>query len=69
MRNKLVAYRGKYSQAEMANKYNVSQQAWSKWETGTATPSPAIMLLLEKDSGIKMEELFFDVFQQQNVVI
>ena len=68
MRLALIKYRGKNSQQKMAEKYNVSQQAWSKWEKGTATPSPSIMLLLEKDSGIKMEQLFFDVFQQPIVV-
>ncbi|MGM9571246.1 MAG: helix-turn-helix transcriptional regulator [bacterium] len=62
MRDKLIHFRGKRSQLEMAALYNVSQQAWSKWENGTACPSPATMLLLEKDSGIPMEELFFDSF-------
>lgn len=68
MRDKLMKYRGDRSQAEMAKKYHVSQQLWSKWERGIGTPSPHIMLLLERDSGIKMEDLFFDSFQQQNVV-
>jgi transcriptional regulator with XRE-family HTH domain len=46
----------------MAAIYNVSQQAWSKWENGISTPPPAIMLRLEKDTGVKMEDLFFDIF-------
>lgn len=48
--------------------YGVSQQAWSKYENGTAVPSPSIMLRIERDSGIKMEDIFFDKFKQPNVV-
>jgi DNA-binding XRE family transcriptional regulator len=68
MRNKLKEFRGKYSQKEMAEKYNVSQQAWSKWEKGVTCPSPAIMLMLSKDSGFSIEELFFNISSQQYVV-
>ena len=68
MRDKLIKYRGERSQEEMAKMYGVSQQAWSKYENGTAVPSPSIMLRIERDSGIKMEDIFFDKFKQPNVV-
>ena len=68
MRDKLIKYRGKRSQEEMAKMYGVSQQAWSKYENGTAVPSPSIMLRMERESGIKMEDIFFDKFKQPNVV-
>ena len=68
MRDKLIKYRGKRSQEEMAKMYGVSQQAWSKYENGTAVPSPSIMLRIERDSGIKMEDIFFDKFKQPTVV-
>lgn len=68
MRDKLIKYRGKRSQEEMAKMYGASQQAWSKYENGTAVPSPSIMLRIERDSGIKMEDIFFDKFKQPNVV-
>lgn len=68
MRDKLIKYRGKRSQEEMAKMYGVSQQAWSKYENGSAVPSPSIMLRIERDSGIKMEDIFFDKFKQPNVV-
>ena len=68
MRDKLIKYRGKRSQEEIAKMYGVSQQAWSKYENGTAVPSPSIMLRIERDSGIKMEDIFFDKFKQPNVV-
>ena len=68
MRELLIKYRGKRSQKQMAKKYGVSQQAWSKYENGTATPTPNVMLRIEKDSKMKMEKIFFDVFQQPIVV-
>lgn len=57
----LVTFRGIKSQGEMAKQYGVSQQAWSKYERGLMLPSFKLMLQLEKDSGIPMEALFFEV--------
>lgn len=68
MKNLLNKYRGGRSQAEMAKKYGVSQQAWSKWETGENTPPPSVMLKMEQDFGLPMEQIFFTTFKQQNVV-
>lgn len=62
MRDKLIEFRGGRSQEEMAKIYGVSQQLWSKWELSKGCPSPVMMVKLEKDSGIPLEELFFDVF-------
>jgi len=67
-REKLIAYRGKRSQAEMAEKYGVTQQAWSAWEKGTYSPSVFIMKRIENDSGFSMEEIFFDIFNKQNLL-
>lgn len=61
-REKLIEYRGDKSQAEMAKKYNVTQQTWSLWERGENTPSVVIMRQLERDIGAPMETIFFDVF-------
>lgn len=55
-------YRGERSQAEMARLYGVTQQAWSFWEIGTATPQIQIMKQLEDDIGRPMEEIFADAF-------
>lgn len=66
MREKLVKFRANRSQREMAEKYGVTQQAWDNWEKGTRTPSVVIMAELEKDSGVKMENLFPDIFQKGN---
>ena len=61
-REKLIEYRGKRSQADIAITYGVTQQAWNCWELGTKTLRPYLMKKLEVDSGIPMEELFADVF-------
>ena len=62
MREKLIEYRGNRTQTEMAEKFGVCQQAWQKWENGTVTPRPRIMKLISIDSGLPMEVLFDDVF-------
>jgi transcriptional regulator with XRE-family HTH domain len=66
-REKLIEYRGKRTQAYMAGKYGVSQQAWCKWENGESKPGVVIMKQMEIDSGIPMETLFFDVFNKHNL--
>lgn len=68
MRQKLVEFRGQRSQQEMAKLYGVTQQAWSGWETGTITPSVIFMKRLEIDSGVPMEDIFFDVFDKKNLL-
>ena len=67
-REKLIAFRGNRSQSDMAAVYGVSQQAWSMWEMGALKPNVVTMKRLEIDSGIPMEELFFDVFNKKNLL-
>lgn len=67
-RTPLVKYRGERTQSEMARIYGVSQQAWSKWERGIDTPKPHIMKQIAIDSGIQMEVLFFDVFNNSKLL-
>lgn len=68
MRELLIKYRGKRSQATMALKYGVSQQAWSNWERGVDTPKLHTMAEIEKDSGFSMKEIFFDSFNKQQLL-
>ncbi len=68
MKNLLSRCRGQRTQTEMAKKYGVTQQAWSKWESGENTPPPSVMLEMEKDFGVPMEDIFFTTFKQQNIV-
>ena len=63
-RPKLIEYRGNKSQAEMGKLYGVTQQAWSSWENGDTSPNVVIMRKIEKDSGIAMEVIFFDIFNK-----
>lgn len=64
-RTELIKFRGDKSQADMAKRYNVSQQAWSSWENGEKRPDVTIMKQIEVDSGIPMEVIFFDVFNNE----
>ncbi len=66
-RDLLIKYRGTKNQSEMAKKYNVTQQAWSGWEQGQFTPAVPIMKMIEADSGIPMEKIFFDVFNKNKL--
>ena len=59
MRKVLIAYRGKKSQKEMARRYGVSQQTWSFWESGKATPRLAMMKRIADDIKKPIEKVFF----------
>ena len=61
-RVKLIEYRGARTQADMAKMYGVSQQAWAKWENGQGKPNVVLMKKIEMDTGIPMEEIFADIF-------
>lgn len=69
MRDMLVAFRGARTQSEMAKLYGVTQQAWCTWENGSCCPNVITMKKLEVDSGIPMEQLFFDLFNNDNLLI
>ena len=67
MRDKPIEYRGNRTQAYMAKKYGVTQQAWNRWEKGDCKPNVVIMRQIEIDSGTPMEVLFFDVFDNKTL--
>lgn len=67
MRTRLIRFRGERSQEEMGRQYGVSQQAWSYWERGVKNPSPMIMKRIEDDSGVPMEVLFPDIFNNSKL--
>ncbi len=64
--NLLKLIRGRRSQQEMADKYTVSQQTWSSWESGRTLPAHDILLRMEVDSGVPMEVIFFESFNYGN---
>ena len=68
MREKLIQFRGERNQEEIARQYGVTQQAWSQWEIGTQSPGVVIMKRLETDSGITMEEMFADIFNNEDLL-
>lgn len=67
MREQLIGFRGSRSQQEMASKYCVTQQAWSKWERGIGVPRVSVMIQIERDSGIPLEVLFFNESNNQRL--
>ena len=60
-REKLIRYRGKRSQAEIAKKAGVSQQTWNTWESGQAAPRIATIPTVAKRLGIT-PTYFFKLF-------
>lgn len=67
-RQKLIDFRGENSQAAMGERYGVTQQAWANWENGVGLPTVDKMKRLEDDSGIPMEVLFFDAFNNNDLL-
>ena len=57
-REKLIEYRGKNSQAYMAKRHGVTQQAWCKWEQGESNPGVIIMKKIEADSSKTKKAIF-----------
>lgn len=53
------------TQAELAEKLNVSRQAISKWEMGTATPDTENLLLLSKVFSVSIDYLINDTLEQK----
>lgn len=62
MANLLKELRAEKSQAEMAKLFNISQQAWSSWESGRTVPKPGVMQMMEDIFGKRKEEIFFKEF-------
>nr|DAE77950.1 MAG TPA: Helix-turn-helix XRE-family like protein [Caudoviricetes sp.] len=62
LRKALINYRGKRSQETMAELFGVSQQTWSAWEVGRATPPAKTMQKIAKMSKKSVRTLFPDIF-------
>lgn len=56
------------TQAELAEKLNISRQAISKWEMGTAVPDVANMLSLSKTFNISIDYLANEEIENENDV-
>lgn len=53
----------------MADKYNVTYQAVSKWENGKNMPDISLIKQISKDFNISLEELFDTQNKQKNINI
>lgn len=58
----------KYSQEKLAELLDVSRQAVSKWETGTANPDTNNLIKLSKIYGIAIENLIGEQPNKENVL-
>ena len=67
-RDKLFQLRKKsgLTQAELAEKVNVSRQAISKWEMGTAVPDVQNMLALSRLFNVTVDYLVNDEMQSES---
>ena len=54
------------SQEDLAEKLNVSRQAISRWESGTAMPDASNILQLSKLFGVTTDYLLNDDYQSDN---
>ena len=66
-KNLLKDLRDKNTQAEMAEKFGVSQQGWQSWEIGRTVPDNATMLQMENYFNVPMEVIFFDSFNYKKM--
>lgn len=67
---KKIRIEGKYSQKEFADKYGVTPQAVSKWETGKNIPDIAILKEICNDNNLKIDEfLSAKSMKRKNVMI
>ena len=56
------------TQAQLAEKLNITDRAVSKWETGKCMPDSSIMLELCNILGVTVNELAFDNLLYQSAV-
>lgn len=64
MATKLKVLRAEHdlTQAELASVLGTTQKVVSSWETGNATPRPAMMQRIEDYFNVPKEEIFFTAF-------
>ena len=64
MATKLKVLRAEHdlTQAELASVLGTTQKVVSSWETGNATPRPAMMQRIEDYFDVHKEEIFFTAF-------
>lgn len=55
------------SQNDLAEKLNVSRQAISRWEQGTAVPSSDNLIYLSRLYGITLDELVYGIEQKEKI--
>ena len=55
------------TQKELADKYNVTYQAVSKWENGKNLPDKSLIKQMSKDFNISIDDLFEGEYSKKNI--
>lgn len=62
---KEIRKKNNLTQKQLADKYNVTYQAVSKWENGKNMPDTSLIKQMSKDFGISLEEMFDGEFKNK----
>ncbi len=63
---KEIRKKNNLTQKELADKYNVTYQAVSKWETGKNMPDTALIKQMSKDFNISIDDIFDGEYSKKN---
>ena len=63
---KRIRKENKLTQKQLADKYNVTYQAVSKWENGLNLPDAALLKQMSKDFNISMDDIFEGKYTKKN---
>ena len=64
---KEIRKKNKLTQKDLADKYNVTYQAVSKWENGKNMPDTALIKQMSKDFNISLDDIFEGEYSKKNI--
>lgn len=63
---KEIRKKNNLTQKELADKYNVTYQAVSKWENGKNMPDKTLIKQMSKDFNVSLDDIFEGVYSKKN---
>lgn len=64
---KEIRKKNNLTQKDLADKYNVTYQAVSKWENGKNMPDTSLIKQMSKDFNISLDDIFDGEYSQKNI--
>lgn len=64
---KEIRKKNNLTQRDLADKYNVTYQAVSKWENGKNMPDTSLIKQMSKDFNISLDDIFDGKYSQKNI--